>query len=184
MTEQPILTSSYAKTAFTRRQMVAGSAIGLVGMFITGTAAEAQEKSASPAKPGEVIAAKAIHQELDFKVAPKHIYEALLDSKQFTDFSGGRKAEIHREAGGAFNIFAGVIEGRNIELVPNHRIVQAWRVTYWPEGIYSIARFELTEQSPGTRIIFDHTGFPQKAAETLASGWYENYWDLLRKYLV
>jgi len=167
---------------FTRRQMVAGSALGLASMFIVGTVADAQEKSAAPPHPGEVIDAKAIHQEVDFKVAPKRIYEALLDSKQFTEFSGGRKAEIHREVGGTFSCFDGVIEGRNLELVADKRIVQAWRVKYWPDGIYSIARFDLKEQGTATHILFDHTGFPVKAAETLASGWYENYWDLLRKY--
>ena len=164
--------------------MVTGTALGLTGIFFTDMKVFAQEMHNAPAKPGEVIDAKAIHQEVNFKVAPKRIYEALLDSKQFTEFSGGRKAEINREVGGAFNIFAGVIEGRNLELITDQRIVQAWRVTYWPKGIFSIARFELTEQGTGTRMIFDHTGFPVKAADTLASGWYENYWDALRKYLI
>ncbi len=72
---------------------------------------------------------------------------------------------------------------RNLELVPNRRIVQAWRVVSWPEGIYSIARFELQAQGSGTRVIFDHAGFPSDLAEHLESGWQENYWKLLRKYL-
>jgi hypothetical protein len=56
-------------------------------------------------------------------------------------------------------------------------------VVPWPDGIYSIARFELVAQGSGTRIIFDHTGFPPELAEHLASGWTENYWTPLRKYL-
>jgi hypothetical protein len=48
-----------------------------------------------------------------------------LDSKQFTAFSGGRAAEIQSEVGGVFSVFAGHIVGRNLELVPNQRIVQA-----------------------------------------------------------
>jgi activator of HSP90 ATPase len=116
-----------------------------------------------------------------------------LDSKQFTAFSGGRAAEIHSEVGGVFSLFAGHIVGRNLELVTNERIVQAWRVVPWPEGIYSIARFELVghrsvgqgsaSQSSATRIIFDHTGFPSELAEHLEGGWRENYWNALRKYL-
>jgi len=74
------------------------------------------------------------------------------------------------------------IVGRNLELVPDRRIVQAWRVVPWPEGIFSIARFELTGQGSGTRVIFDHTGFPTELAEHLASGWNENYWTALQKY--
>ena len=129
-----------------------------------------------------IIATRAIHQEENFKADPHRIYEALLDAKQFTTFSGGRVAEIDRTVGGAFSLFAGHIVGRNLELVPHRRIVQAWRVVPWPEGIFSIARFELTEKSSGTRIIFDHTGFPPELAEHLESGWDENYWKALQKY--
>ena len=46
-------------------------------------------------------------------------------------------------AGGAFTTFGKLIEGRNIELVPNQRIVQAWRPASWEPGLYSIVRFEL-----------------------------------------
>ncbi len=60
------------------------------------------------------------------KSDPQHIYEALLDAKKFNAFPGA-PAEIDRKAGGAFSMFGGQIVGRNIELVPNQRIVQAWR---------------------------------------------------------
>ena len=126
---------------------------------------------------------KAIHQEENFKASPARIYEALLDAKQFAEMSGGLATSIQREAGGTFSIFGGHIVGRNLELVPNRRIVQAWRVVPWPDGIYSIARFVLTVQGSGTRIIFDHTGFPPMLAESLLSGWNEHYWAGLRKYL-
>jgi activator of HSP90 ATPase len=87
----------------------------------------------------------AIHQELEFNASPQQLYEALLDSKQFAEFSG-RPAEINREVGGAFSLFKGHIIGRNLELIPNKTIVQAWRVVTWPEGAYSIVRFELKPQ--------------------------------------
>lgn len=163
----------------TRRQMVAGGAFGLCSL----ATAAAQEPSTQPAKPKAIVATSAIHQEIDFKAEPKRIYEALLDSKQFTAFSGGRAAEIHRDVGGTFSVFAGHIIGRNLELESNRLIVQAWRVVPWPEGIYSIARFELMSQASVTRLIFDHTGFPPELAEHLLSGWNENYWTALHKYL-
>jgi uncharacterized protein YndB with AHSA1/START domain len=77
-----------------------------------------------------------------------------------------------------------MIEGRSIELVPNQRIVQAWRPAAWPAGIYSIIKFELiAEPKGGTRIMFDHTGFPQDKRESLTSGWTEHYWEPLHVYL-
>jgi activator of HSP90 ATPase len=85
--------------------------------------------------------------------------------------------------GGAFSLFGGHILGRQIELVPNQRIVQAWRTADWKPGVYSIAKFELAEEGSETRIVFDHTGFPAGQAAHLAEGWVGNYWAPLTKYL-
>ncbi len=129
-----------------------------------------------------------IHKEVNFKANPQRIYEALLDAKQFSSFSGGAPAEIQREAGGAFSCFGGVITGRNVELVPNQRIVQAWRVKMWPEGMYSIVRFDLEAQGSGTRLTMEHKGFPDEMrahlnGEMPDGGWNRQYLEPLQKYL-
>src|SRR6266568_3749196 len=134
-----------------------------------------------PKSTADPLKSIVIHQEVDLNASPQRVYEALLDSKQFTEFSG-RPAEINREVGGAFSLFKGHIVGRNLELVPDQRIVQAWRVVTWPEGTYSIARFELEPQGSGTRLVFDHIGFPEGLHDHLAQGWEENYWSLLKNY--
>jgi activator of HSP90 ATPase len=124
-----------------------------------------------------------IHQEVMFEASPRRIYDALTDATQFSALTGGAPAQIQAEAGGAFSCFGGMIIGRQIELVPNQCIVQAWRAKPWDSGIYSIARFELREEGEATRVIFDHTGFPPEQQEHLATGWHANYWEPLRKYL-
>src|SRR6059058_5156876 len=135
----------------------------------------------TPSSADDPLKSITIHQQIDFNASPQQLYEALLDAKQFTEFSG-RPAEINREVGGAFSLFKGHIVGRNLELVPNQRIVQAWRVVTWPEGAYSIVRFELKPQGSGTHLVFDHIGFPEGLHDHLAAGWEENYWSLLKKY--
>jgi activator of HSP90 ATPase len=122
-----------------------------------------------------------IHQEVDFAIGSKQLYEALLDSTKFTAFSA-RPAEIKGEVGGACSLFGGHIIARNLELVPNQRIVQAWRVVTWPEGVYSIARFDFKPQGSGTHLVFEHTGFPEGLHDHLAEGWEQNYWALLKKH--
>jgi activator of HSP90 ATPase len=96
---------------------------------------------------------------------------------------GGRPTEISREVGGALALFGGHIVGRHIELVPSERIVQAWREVSWDPGVYSIVKFELAEQGSGTKIVFDHTGFPKGRGEHLAVGWKAHYWEPLEKFL-
>ena len=140
--------------------------------------------------------AESIHQEPLIKASRERIYDALTDEKQFdkiVELSGAMKemgleqphAEISRQpGGGAFSIFGGYITGRQIELVPNERIVQAWRAGNWKPGVYSIARFELVDQGGGiTKIVFDHTGFPVGAGQHLAAGWKAHYWEPLQKLL-
>src|SRR6267143_4100505 len=173
----------------TRRQMIAGVAVAFGGLSMgsaSGWAVAEEEISHT---------AEAIHQEPVFKASRKRVYEALTDAKQFDKViqmsgavkSGMAKApnppEISREAGGAFSLFGGYVTGRHIELVANERIVQAWRAGAWEAGVYSIARFELVEQGSGTKIVFDHTGFPKGDGEHLAAGWKMNYWEPLEKLL-
>jgi activator of HSP90 ATPase len=123
-----------------------------------------------------------IYQEVDFKAPAARIYEILLDAKQFSACTKD-SAEIQPQAGGAFKLFGGRIEGRNIELLPNQRIVQAWRPAYWPAGVYSIVKFELVPREAGTRVVLDHAAFTEDQWEGLSSGWQEHYWGPLHKYL-
>ena len=172
----------------TRRHVMVGVAIAFGGIALGSTEAWAgTEEEISRT-------AESIHQEPILKASRKRIYEALTDAKQFDkviQLSGvmqsmhlpDKPAEISREGGGAFTLFGGYITGRHVELVPNERLVQAWRTGSWPKGVYSIARFELVEQGSGTKIVFDHTGFPKGEAEVLASGWKAHYWEPLAKLL-
>jgi activator of HSP90 ATPase len=174
----------------TRRQVISGSAAAL-GFLAIGSG-----KGFAAVDDGILRAEEAIHQEPMFKASRKRVYEALTDANQFGKVvqlsaamqGGGMKTEaapvtISREVGGAFSAFGGYVTGRQVELVPNERIVQVWRAGSWDAGSYSIARFVLVEQGAETKIKFDHTGFPKGRAEHLVEGWRINYWEPLAKFL-
>jgi activator of HSP90 ATPase len=120
-----------------------------------------------------------IHQEVVLPAPPRRIYAALTESADFAKMTGA-PAQIEAREGGSFSCFGGMILGRSVELVPGQRVVQAWRVGNWPAGLYSIARFELQPEGAGTRLLFDHTGFPASDAAHLEAGWETNYWKPLR----
>jgi activator of HSP90 ATPase len=183
-------THSFREYVPTRRQIITGGMFAIAGVAVR----------TSPLMAGandEVShAAESIHQERRFDASRKRVYNALTVAKQFdkiTQLTGvmqsadmakmQKPTEISQHVGGAFALFGGYITGRQIELVPDELVVQAWRVGNWDRGVYSIARFELIAQGASTNIIFDHTGFPKGRAEHLASGWQEHYWDPLVKYL-
>jgi len=165
----------------TRRRMIGAAATlaGLSAAFGLQSVA-AQEMKKVPAKSANAKRTS-LHQEVDLPASPDRIYHLLLDSKEFAELSG-MPAEIEGVAGGAFAMFGKVIYGRNVELIPNERVIQAWGDTGWGSGVYSIARFELKKQGSGTRVVLDHTGFPEGSYDRLYVGWKGHYWEPMQKY--
>jgi activator of HSP90 ATPase len=146
-----------------------------VGLIFGGLAA-----ASARAEPGK--AATSLHQDVDLPASPERVYQLLLTASLFSAFSK-QPAEVEPTEGAAFKLFGARVEGRNVELVPNQRIVQAWRPASWPAGVYSIVRFELSQRESLTRVSLDHAGFSEALWEHLNRGWVANYWDPLRAYL-
>ena len=180
--------------SFSRRDFSLHLGVALAGLGVAGT----MRASADSGNAGEISHDNAaIHQEIDFAASAARIYQALTSAEQFDQVVrlsaamnsqmktslGTTPTQIDAQAGGAFSLFGGYISGRTIELVPDARIVQAWRTGSWEPGRYSIAQFVLVAQGSKTKLVFDHTGFPNDAASHLAEGWHGNYWEPLGKLL-
>ncbi len=48
--------------------------------------------------------------------------------------------------------------------------------------MYSLAKFEMKAQGSQTRVVLDHTGFPEGNYDHLYEGWHGHYWDPLKKF--
>ena len=127
---------------------------------------------------------KTIDQQVTFKAPASQIYEMLMDSEKQAEFSGA-PAKIGKEPGSAFEVMGGAITGVTLELVPNKRIVQSWRVAEgtWPEGHLSTAIFMLEEDNGETLLHFVHAGVPEQAHDSINEGWKTHYWDPMEKAL-
>ncbi len=164
------------------------SAIPTIAMAVGAFAATCAIRGSAQQSVNEIPSTPAnahrtsLHQEVELKATAQRIYEILLDPKQFAAFTS-LPAEIDAKAGGIFSMFGGLIGGRNIELVPDQRIVQAWRPAHWDAGVYSIVRFDLKTKGSATAILLDHTGFPETHYDSLYAGWKSRYWDPMKKYL-
>jgi uncharacterized protein YndB with AHSA1/START domain len=122
-----------------------------------------------------------IHQEVFVSAAPLRVFEVLTQADAFSQMTGGAPAEIDPSPGGAFSLFGGMIQGRNLECTPGTRVVQAWRPKNWAPGSYSLVRFELFPEGAGTRVSLEHVAYPEDQREHLAGGWKVNYLEPLRK---
>jgi activator of HSP90 ATPase len=119
--------------------------------------------------------AKTIKQTAKFKVSPKEVYEALMDSKTHSRFTGG-KAVISPKVGGKFTAYDGYCWGENLELVEGKKIVQSWTASDWPEGHMSKVTFALAKDGKGTKLTFTQTNVPDEFAKDIAQGWKDYYW--------
>lgn len=123
-----------------------------------------------------------IRQSIIIKCSPEKLYGAMMSEAEFGQATGA-PADIISEEGGAFSCFGGQITGRQIELKANKRIVQAWRVGSWPEGVYSIVKFDIDRSNGSTMVTMDQSGFPDDAESHLEAGWHKMYWTPLRTHL-
>ena len=62
--------------------------MGLCGMVAAGVVSKAQEAAPGGQPSKTILMVKAIHHDEDFTASPQRIYDALLDSKQFSALSG------------------------------------------------------------------------------------------------
>ena len=122
---------------------------------------------------------KDIKQSVRIAATPRAVYEALMDSKKHTKFTG-EKAVISRKVGGSFKAYGGYATGKNIELVTDKKIVQSWRTSQWPAGYHSVTTFLLSPTKGGTKLMFIHKGVPVEDANDIADGWKEYYWEPLK----
>ena len=125
---------------------------------------------------------KTIRQKVVVPVMPPEVYEAFVDAKKHSAFTGS-KATCDARVGGEFTAWDGYISGKNLLLEKGKRIVQEWTTTEWPAG-FPPSRLELTfkKATGGTEILMVHSGVPAELADDVAEGWKEFYWEPLKKY--
>jgi len=123
-----------------------------------------------------------ITQKVIIPAAPEEVYDAFIDAKKHSAFTGS-KATCDPTVGGEFTAWDGYITGKNLELERGKRIVQEWITTEWPDG-YGPSRLEFTfrKVNGGTELTMVHSDIPEEQAEDYRQGWIDNYWDPLKKY--
>ncbi len=127
---------------------------------------------------------RTIKQTVDFAVDAHDLYEALMDSKKHSEFTGS-KCVISRKVGDKVSAYDGYISGENIELVPDKMIVQTWKPEEdcWPADHYSKVTFTLKPTKMGARLEFVHTGVPVECGDQFDIGWKEHYWTPMKEML-
>jgi len=115
------------------------------------------------------------------KATAKQIYKSWLSTQRHTKMTGG-EAFMSDKVGKKFTAWNGFIEGKNIELVPYHKIKQSWRSNKFEEDEED-SKIEVTlKESDGkTELTLKHTNVPE-SGEHYIKGWEEHYFTPMKAY--
>jgi uncharacterized protein YndB with AHSA1/START domain len=122
-----------------------------------------------------------IKQKAIIPATPDEVYEALTDSKIYSEFTGDKFIGVAK-IGEKFTVYD--ISGKFLELEKGKRIVEEWVNSRWPKG-FAPSKVELTfkEMSKGTEITLVQSNIPMEVEEDyLLEGWTEYFWNRLKKY--
>jgi len=112
---------------------------------------------------------------------PEEVYLALTNPLAIKLWSG-EEAEMSTEAGSEFSLWEGSISGKNLEFVPDKKIVQQWY--FGEEGPESIVTLLLHADKAGTSVELKHTNIPDSDYADMVDGWNDTYFRALLEYYV
>ncbi|ESO90144.1 hypothetical protein LOTGIDRAFT_124038 [Lottia gigantea] len=136
--------------------------------------------SSEKSNAGVKIRTKILKSKEEFKCNASDLYRALTDPGMVSAFTGST-ALLEPETGGKFSLNGGNICGEFIELVPNKKLVQKWRVKSWPEEHYSTVTIELSETEDCTRLNLHQVGIPESEFERTQCGWQNHFWERIKQ---
>ena len=113
---------------------------------------------------------------------PAEIYKAWLSTKGHAGMTGS-SAKVNGKVGGKFTAWDGYIFGSTLELVPDQRIVQAWRTSeFADDDPDSHLEVDLKAVKGGTKVTFTHTKIPEGQADLYRQGWEDFYFKPMKEH--
>jgi activator of HSP90 ATPase len=125
-----------------------------------------------------------IEQSVSFHATPAKLYELFMDSAKHSAATG-MPAKVSRKVGGKWSAFSGMILGKNLLLISNRRIVQAWRSAEWKKADADSILVVSFEKAAGgvATVHLVHVGVPSYDHQGVTQGWVKFYWDPWKEYL-
>ncbi|MCB2220557.1 MAG: SRPBCC domain-containing protein [Bacteroidetes bacterium] len=107
---------------------------------------------------------------------PEEIYIALTNPLTLELWTG-EPAVMSTEPDTEFSLWNGDISGKNLEFVPNQKIVQEW--FFGKQEKPSIVTIKLHPHKKGTSVELIHTNIPEQDFDDFVEGWDDSYFDSL-----
>ena len=123
----------------------------------------------------------AFEMKVKFPVKASMIYNAWLDSKTHSEMTGG-EASCSNLEGEEFSVWDGYIEGKNIQLNQNEKIIQSWRTSDFKNNDEdSELIIEILDTLEGCELFLIHKNIPEGQPD-YKQGWIDHYFNPMRIY--
>ena len=122
---------------------------------------------------------KRIQQKYIINAPLAKVWQALVDPSLIEDWGGG-PAKMGDQAGFEFELWGGDIYGKNIEVVPQSKLVQEWTAGEWNQP--SKVTLTLSGKGNKTTVELLHEDVPDGETLEFEDGWKTNYLGPLKEY--
>ena len=124
---------------------------------------------------------KAIEQKILFKGATaEELFDIFVNPQKHSAIHGGATTNISNKEGDSFSLLNGNLKGKNLLIVPNRMIVQAWRGNVWEQDdLDSILTLVFINTPKGGQIDLVHSFTPSQFTEL----WDEIYWQPIKEFI-
>lgn len=125
---------------------------------------------------------RTIRLSADFDTSTEEVFEMLTKSRKHSEFTGA-KASASDKQNGKFTAYDGYIQGVNLEVKKNKKLVQSWKTTDWEPGVYSQLTWLFDSRKKKCRVTLIQTGVPAFDHDAISQGWKDFYFIPLREYI-
>ena len=124
---------------------------------------------------------KAIEQKILFPGAPAaELFDIFVNPKKHSAIHGGAGTKISNQEGDSFSLLNGNLNGKNLLIVPDRMIVQAWRGNVWEkDDLDSVLALVFSDTRTGGQIEMVHAFTPNQFTEL----WNEIYWQPMKEFI-
>ena len=110
---------------------------------------------------------------------PSDVYAALTNPYTIELWSG-YSAVMSEEEGSEFSLWEGDITGRNIQFIPNHKVVQEW--FFGDQTEKSLVTIIIEPDRENSKVTVEHTNIPDEDFADIAEGWREYYFGAINNF--
>jgi activator of HSP90 ATPase len=110
---------------------------------------------------------------------PSDVYAALTNPYTIELWSG-YPAVMSTEPGSEFSLWEGDIIGKNLEFIPDRKVVQEWYFGDQPEK--SVVTITILPDNVNSIINVEHSNIPDGEFSDIAEGWREYYFDAISNF--